>query len=72
MFIDQQTEIDYSSGGGSDSESENEEVINLALIATHENEAFSSSTSKVHQPLDLNSCGKSKQTSCSNISLDKE
>ena len=72
MLTDQQTETNYNSGGESDSESENEKVINLALMATHDNEASSSSTSKVHQPLDLNSCGKSNQTSDSNIFLDKE
>ena len=46
MVADQQTETYYSSGEESNSESEDEEVINLALMATHDSEA-STSTSAV-------------------------
>ena len=55
MVIDQQTETDYNSGGELNSESENEEVINLALMATHDSEASSSSSAvKIRLTPELN------------------
>lgn len=56
ILADQHTKTNHSSGGESDSESENNEVINLALMATHDSEASSSSAIKVRLNLDLNKC----------------
>lgn len=44
----------YCSGEEDNTESENEEMINLALVAVHDNEVSSNSTSKVPHQLDLN------------------
>ena len=44
MVADQQTETDYSSAEESNLESENEEVINLVLMATHDSEATTSNS----------------------------
>lgn len=79
MFAKQHTKMDYSSGGESNSESENDEVINLALMATHGSEASSSSLAvKVRLTPELNkyecdndSLSKCESTSDSNIFLDE-
>lgn len=75
----QHTDSDYSSGGESNPESEKEKVINLVLMATHDNEASSSSTSKVCQKLELNDyeCNFDLTNNCesiwvSNIFLNQE
>lgn len=78
MLADQHAETDYSSGGESDLEPKIKEVVNLALMATHNSAGSSSSVIKVRLIPDLNkyeytnnSYDKCESTSESNTSLDK-
>lgn len=54
MQAESNSEAQYSSGEEVNSESENEEMIDLALVAVHDSEVSSSPTFKVPQKLDLN------------------
>lgn len=48
------SQANYCSGEEYNSESENEEIVNLALVAVHDSEVSSNTIPKVPQILDLN------------------
>lgn len=55
MKAESNFDMDYNSGEKFNSKSENEEVVNLALVAMHDSETSFSSTNKETQKLNLDS-----------------